>query len=410
MNHPFSRLEKTAAESATPLKRLVLVGMGHTHVDFVSRWANRSRSDRAIEATLTCINAFDIATYSGALPTALADDAAADGWRIDLAKLCENADAKLITSSVDGISAEQNEVSLKDGRKIPFDLLSIGVGSVPVPPPVTAGSVDGESIPAITIKPMQTFIRRFDGALRAIVAKQKPNVESPIRIVVVGGGAAGIEIALAVQTRLRRRRPNHTFTVELATASAHIGDGLSKAASGRIERILRRRCVEIHTDTLVQSIEPAGLVDASGRLHRCDAVIWATGASPPSLLRRTDLALDDRGFIATRPTLQTVSHDHIFAVGDCATMIDRPHPKAGVYAVRQSPILWHNLAASFRGERLIEFEPQANFLKLINTADGSAVIDYHGFAVHARWVHWLKRWIDRRFVAQFLLVADAAKS
>src|SRR5690606_7749982 len=78
-----------------------------------------------------------------------------------------------------------------------------------------------------------------------------------------------------------------------------------------------------------------------------------------------------------------------------------PTPKAGVFAVRQGPVLWANIHRQLRGETLQVYEPQRGFLKLFNTGDNRAIAEYRGFALHAGWAWKLKDWIDGRFMDKY---------
>lgn len=131
-------------------------------------------------------------------------------------------------------------------------------------------------------------------------------------------------------------------------------------------------------------------------------IIGATGAAPPTLLAKLDLPSDARGFLATNTFLQTTAAAPIFAVGDTGTVESNPAPKAGVFAVRQAPVLWHNLRAQFDSSRSMkEFIPQREFLKILNTGRGKALLEYRGWTFHARWCWWLKRRIDKSLVGRY---------
>ncbi|MFQ5738633.1 MAG: FAD-dependent oxidoreductase, partial [Acidobacteriota bacterium] len=131
-------------------------------------------------------------------------------------------------------------------------------------------------------------------------------------------------------------------------------------------------------------------------------VVWATGPASQPIFRQSGLATDERGFVKVRSTLQVEAYDEIFAVGDCATLVEYPRtPKAGVYAVRQGPFLTHNLRASMLGQSLHPYRPQGDFLMLLNLGNGKALGTKWGQSVEGRWVMKLKDWIDRRFMRRF---------
>jgi selenide,water dikinase len=169
----------------------------------------------------------------------------------------------------------------------------------------------------------------------------------------------------------------------------------------RIEQLLSQRGIVVHTNSRIMGVSPQAVTLENGTTQPADCVIWATGAVAPPVLSRLGLNTDSRGFIAISRTLQSLSDPRIFAVGDSGTIIESPSPKAGVYAVRQCPVLWHNLKALLDGQPLQNFDPQSNFLKILNTGDGKALLEYGWLTVHARWCLSLKTWIDRRFIRTF---------
>ncbi len=156
--------------------------------------------------------------------------------------------------------------------------------------------------------------------------------------------------------------------------------------------VLGKRVVEVSDDALS--------LDDGSRLE-ADLVLWATSATSPPALSSVTLPLDDDGFLLTRPTLQTVADAPIFAVGDTGTIQDNRTPKAGVYAVRQGPVLWENIGRMLAGEPLVEYVPQRGFLKLLNTGDGSAIGEYKGLSMSGRWCWRLKDGIDGRFMNKY---------
>jgi selenide,water dikinase len=169
----------------------------------------------------------------------------------------------------------------------------------------------------------------------------------------------------------------------------------------RIEDLLRNRGIQVCTNRLVTRIQDDSIVTDDQSVHGSDCVIWATGATAPPVLEKLGLPTDASGFIATSNTLQSLADPRIFAVGDSGTIMSSPSAKAGVFAVRQCPILWHNLQAYLNAKPLRTFQPQKDFLKLLNTGDGKALLQYGPITLHARWCWNLKTWIDRRFVREF---------
>ena len=379
-------------------KNLVLLGVGHTNAHVVKQWETNPIKD----CQLTCISQFPTATYSGMLPGTLARQFGDNAMRIDLKTLCERSGANLIMADTNGLDLQAAEVHFKDHDPIPFDALSIGVGSVP------AGydnHKDAESL--VPTKPMQTFLSRLSDRLDQCSERGRESSVSgsetltTAKVAIVGGGVASIEIALCLQQKFQKQKSDCKLSIEIFTSSDTIAQEMRQRSIDRIERILKSRNINITRGHRVTEVGDHYITTENDDRHEADVVIWATGATAPPVLGSLGLKTDDRGFIATTQTLQSLSDPRIFAVGDSGTIVQSPSPKAGVYAVRQCPVLWHNLQAFFDDGSMETFEPQSDFLKLLNTGDGKALMQYGFLNAHARWCWHLKTWIDKRFITQF---------
>ena len=367
-----------------PSRHIVLLGIGHTNAHVVKEWA----SNPIPECTLTCVSKFPTATYSGMLPGTLGGQFHDDEMRIDLQQLVDQAGAKLILADACGLDLETGQIHFSDHDSISFDALSIGVGSIPA-----GWQQHAESPLMVPIKPMQTFLQRLDKHL-------KPAGQT-LRIAIVGGGVASIEIACCLQQQLGKLQ--HNTTIEIFTSSDHVADGMTDRSIRRLTKLLTDRHIAIHYNQRVTEVGDTQISTGDGTRYSTDCVIWATGAAAPPVLKKLNLKSDNLGFVATRNTLQSLSDPRIFAVGDSGTIVESPSPKAGVYAVRQCPILWHNLRALLNGGemKMKKFSPQTDFLKILNTGDGKAFLQYRRFTAHAGWCWKFKKWLDQQFLLDF---------
>ncbi|GAA4457157.1 FAD-dependent oxidoreductase [Novipirellula rosea] len=366
---------------------IALLGIGHTNAEVVRRWIDSPIPN----CRLVCISKFPFTTYSGMLPGTLANQFSIDEMQIPLGPLAEKAGAELILDECIGLDVETQTLRFANHAPLTFDALSIGIGSMP------AGWDQHESPSIVPIKPMQTFIERF--SQRVVQCQDTAN--RPPKIVVVGGGVAGVEIAFCVHTRLKHLFPKQPVSIEIVTSGDEIADGLSPHSVQRLRDLLARRSIGVTTDFRVVEVNQDEVVDPHGNRQPADVVLWATGAAAPPLLGKLNLPTDDRGFLATEQTLRTTADGPIFAVGDSGTILSDPAPKAGVFAVRQAPVLWKNLHATINATTLSCFTPQKEFLKILNTGDGRALLQYKGYSFHASWCWQLKRWIDERFIQQY---------
>lgn len=379
--------------SDLPAHDIVLWGVGHTNAHVLRMWMMRPIPD----ARLTCVSDTPIATYSGMLPAVLAGELPRERMEIDLVRLCASSGARLVVGEVTGLDRDRRELRVADRPPIPYDALSIGIGSVPSGMGPEAAERDGSIVP---IKPMWSFLDRLSTRLRAI---EGGSGVRPIRMVVVGGGVGGAEIAMCLPPFVRACLGPVPLTLTIVDAGSQLAAAAGVRAGRLIREVLVRRGVRIELGSRVARVAD-GVVTLEGGESteiEADVVLWATGAAAPSILASTGLSLDGRGFLLTRPTLQTLDDDVIFAVGDSGTLRANPTAKAGVFAVRQGPFLFRNLARQLAGERPEQFVPQRRFLKLINVGDGTAVGEYRGVAVRGRTARWLKGAIDGRFMDRY---------
>lgn len=383
-------------------RHVVLLGIGHTNAHVVREWGRRPPDN----ATLTCVSNYDVATYSGMLPAVLAGQKPVEAMQIDLRALCNDVGADLRIGEVIGLDRARRKLQFADGSRVPYDLLSIGIGSVPA-----SGGVDiSQHAHAVTIKPMQTFLERLDLAARkrrlgtaTSSDNDAPSLlpNAPLRFAIVGAGVAGVEISFCLPGFLQSHGITRSAAITLIDRGEEVARGVSPPARRRIERTLEERGTRTCLSTEVVDVDESRLHFADGTNLEADVVIWATGATAPPLLRKLLLPTDERGFLLTDDTLRVISEDPIFVVGDSGTIKGMNVPKAGVYAVRQGPVLWSNIRRMLDGRRLKCYEPQRSFLRLINTGDGSAIGDWHGFAFAGPWAWWLKNGIDTQFVQKY---------
>jgi len=389
-----------APSNSLPEKELVLVGGGYPHLHILRKW----RTNPLPRVRLTVISPDRELVYSGMLPGVLAGLYSLTEATIDLQQLCAACDARLIAAAAVGLDAARRIINLNDRPPIPFDVVSFAVGSISR----TAG---GESCPGmISLKPLKDFPKRWEEAVRRLRSKSTTNLPgmsmAPLKVVVVGGGAAGCEITLALERWMNREAV--ASEIRLVESGREILSGSTARTVRRMRRELVRRGVQVETSLAVLGVRPdrgAGPREAErlrlevnqGDGWSADLVVWATGAAPPPWLSRLDLPLDDHGFLLVEPTLQTVSGRPVFAAGDVASLRGVPLPKAGVHAVRQGNLLWGNLCRFFRGEPLQSYRARG-FLSLISLGNGRALGDFHGWSFEGGWVWRWKDRIDRRFL------------
>lgn len=359
---------------------LVLVGGGHTHVEVLRRFGMRPEPG----VRITLVGATTHTPYSGMLPGLIAGHYTFDDTHIDLRPLARFAGARFFPAEAMGLDLAGRRVLCRDRPPVRYDLLSLDIGSTP-----ETADVPGAAEHAVPVKPISRFLARWERLAGRVAAA------GPLRIGVVGAGAGGVEILLAVQHRLRARAPEmHLF------AGGGVLPDHSPRVRARFARVLAERGVRIHAERVVQ-VEAGAVVDAAGARWPLDEVLWVTTARGAPWLAASGLAVDGRGFVQVDATLRSLSRPEVFACGDVAAVVPHPRPKAGVFAVRQGPPLAENLRRVLRGEPPEPFVPQRRFLALITTGDRHAVASRGRLAVEGDWVWRWKDRIDRRFMARY---------
>ncbi len=367
------------------MKRLVLIGGGHSHVEVLRHFA--AQPEPGLELVL--LSPEQHAIYSGMIPGVVAGDYAPAACHIDLETLARRAGARWIAAAATGLGEKSRQVEISVGAPLAYELISIDVGSM-----ASTHGIPGVVEHALAVKPAAVFFDRLSQL------EQKSAGGAPRRIAVVGAGAAGTEIAFTLSWRLNREHGDAAW-VTLVADSAQILPGFTAGARERALRMASARGVSIQTGVAVSAVDAAGLTLADGSRVAADTVIWAAGAAALSWLAATPLATDVKGFISINECLQSVSHPEAFAAGDCAGDASRPWPKSGVFAVRQGPLLARNLRRAVRGEPLLPFRSGSTALAILNYGGRQALAAWEGRAMQGAWVwHW-KDWLDRRFVTRY---------
>jgi selenide,water dikinase len=358
------------------MRDLVLVGGGHAHVHVLTSLGKRPMP--GVQVTLV---ARDMRTpYSGMLPGFVAGRYSFDECHIDLAALAARTSARLIHAEAVGLDRPGRLVLLKDQPPLPYEVLSLDVGAAPDLAPIP-----GAAEHAVPVKPIAEFGRRWLAFLE--------RARGPQRIVVIGGGAGGVELALAIDHHLAEA------TVLLATRDKVLA-GHAAAAQNKMRAILAGRGIRLIEKDAARRVEVGGVQLASGERPAADAVFIVTEAAAPRWLAETGLTLDPKGFVAVAATLRS-SDPAVFAAGDCATVLKHPRPKSGVFAVRQGPPLANNLRRVLLGDAPLPFVPQRQHLAIIGTGDGRALATRGAWSIEGRWVWWWKDHIDRKWMRRY---------
>lgn len=387
-------------DSPTPISTdVVLVGGGHTHALVLRQWAMAPIAG----VRLTLITNLADTPYSGMLPSHIAGRYSFDESHIDLRPLTRFARCRLIMDEVVGLDVARQRVHCAHHPAFSYDVLSIDTGSTPA-----TVTVPGAAEYAIAAKPVPRLLAQWQQWLDEIQAR--PSVSRTLAV--VGGGVGGVELTLNLQERLHQHlatlgQPPERVALHLFHRGTALAADRNRWTRRRLAQIVRQRGIHLHLQTPVTALHrpqpdgPITLQTATDLGVSCDRVFWVTQAAAPAWLRPTGLALDERGFIHVTDTLQSCSHPNVFAAGDVATMVNHPRPKAGVFAVRQGKPLFQNLQRYLQGQPLRPFQPQRQYLNLIDVGQGRTLAARGPWGIESTLARGLKDRIDRKFMALF---------
>ncbi len=374
---------------ASPYKNdLVLIGGGHSHVAVVKQLGMKP----LLDVRVTLVSEDTYTPYSGMLPGLIAGHYTFEDCYIDLRKLCQWAGVRFIHDGVKCLDPAKKVIVCHQYPSLHYDLLSINTGSQPA-----LNTIPGAASYGVAVKPVNKFLKHWRQWLDSVATI---DAQQLYRVVVVGGGAAGVEVLLAMRYHLNSNTQiNAEFTLVCAD------EVLLASHNAQVQQFfhdhLNALGVKIVAGHRVATATKNHLLLDDGHSLEAEFITWAVNAGAQPWLADSGLACDKHGFVQVDQFLRSVSYTDVFAVGDSAAFTPMPLPKAGVYAVRQGPILVHNLVATLNHRALKPYRPQHHFLSLLTTGERYAVASRGSFFVKGKWVWQWKNFIDRRFMARF---------
>jgi NADH dehydrogenase FAD-containing subunit len=362
------------------MRRVVLLGAGHAHLHVVGCAAELAR--RGAEVVVVAPDDF---WYSGLATGVLAGQYEPALDVVDVGALARRGGGRFVRDVATAIDPAARRIALRSGATLEYDLLSLDVGSE-----VAVDAIPGAGAHGIAVKPLSNLVR-----LRVDLEARWRRGERPA-VVVVGGGHSGCEVAAAAAQLAVRR--GGTARITLLADTERVLPSIPTSAARGAARALQRRGIRICAGEAVMGVEPGHVRTARGRDVPFDLLVLATGLVPSPLLRRTGLPTDGAGALRTDTTLRSTGDPVIFGGGDCIAFDGRALPRVGVYAVREAPVLLHNLGATLDGAPLRSYRPQRRALLILNLGDGTGLATWGPFAWRGRAAFRLKDWIDRRWL------------
>ena len=363
-------------------KHLVIVGAGHAHLTVLKNLGMLSNGGHRI----TVVNSSALHYYSGMGPGMLSGIYSPEEIRFDVKRMSEEGGADFIEDNVVRIRPREKTIKLRTGNEISYDVLSLNTGSYV--PAVESISPD-ETV--FTVKPIEKLLTARRRLIEDLEAKD-------LSIIVIGGGPTGVEVA----GNLARIAENRSGRCRITLVA---GKRLLPEFSGRVRKYalksLTSRQIEVIEEARMLAIKDGAAELSNNQILEYDYVFMAVGVRPSPLFEDSDLPTGPDGGMLVNQFLQAVDHPELFGGGDCISFEPQPLAKVGVYAVRQNPILLHNLLSALNGGELQEFVPQDTFLLALNMGDGTAVVRWHSLVWGGRLGFILKDYIDRKFMKKF---------
>jgi selenide,water dikinase len=367
------------------MKRLVLVGAGHAHIEVLRNFAHPPP-----DVEVVVVNPYPWLTYSGMVPGFVAGHYTLDECAVDVAALVARANARLLVTAATALDPKARQVRCANGAILDYDVLSLDVGSQ-----APADAAAGVERHAVLMRPLERLVKGWTDTLAGARAGR---VHS---ITLVGTGAAGVELAFAMHHRLRSEMAEAAPHLRLIGDSRVVVPAFHPGARRRIRAEIEARRIEWHQGSGVVEVGSGFVHLQNGFEFATDVVFWAAGAAPHRWLTESGLATDTRGFVLTDERLRSCSHPEVFAAGDCASQQGHPRARAGVFAVRAGPPLAAALRAALSGREPRRHVPRSRYLALISAGNRYAIGVWDGFSWEGEWVWRWKDRIDRQFVQRY---------
>ncbi len=344
-------------------KHLLLIGGGHAHMVTLANLA--VFTDKGFDVTV--IQPSEYHYYSGMGPGMLGGTYSPEDIRFATRLQVEAGGGRFVLGKAHRIDCDKKLVYLEGSEEgLPYDVLSCNAGSF-VPQDTLSGTFPN----VFTPKPIEELLVAKERILQMAGKGQ-------ITVAVIGSGPSAIEIAGNIH-QLCRRQGVTMPKIQLFGGRSFM--------SGRIGHVRR--------------VDADRLVFDNDREYPADIIFAAVGVKPSGIFARSGLAVGSDGGLLVNDSLQCPDHPDIFGGGDCIHFAPQPLDKVGVYAVRQNPVLYHNLLARLEGRPLQRFSPGGTYLLIYNLGDGQGVLAKWFIAFGGTLAFSIKDWIDRRFITTF---------
>ncbi|MCB2182476.1 MAG: FAD-dependent oxidoreductase [Desulfobulbaceae bacterium] len=364
-------------------KNLVLIGGGHAHMEVLANL--KLFKEKGFEVTV--IGPSEYHYYSGMGPGMLGMTYTPDDIRFATRHVVEKQGGRFVLDSVRRIAPLTRELQLASGNTLPYDVLSCNAGSY-----VPKTNVSQSDADIYSVKPIETLLAAQKRLIELLSEKK-------ITVGIIGGGPSSAEIAGNIW-QLAHKKNLHMPRIKIFS-----GRRFMQRFPEKIQKLalhfLKERGIEVSEDDYVKEIKAKSIVMDSGHKHDLDFIFLALGVKPSPIFSESGLPTGPDGGLLVNQFLQCTEHPEIFGGGDCIYFQDHPLNKVGVYAVRQNPILLHNLMASLEGKALWPFDPGGDYLLIFNMGGGEGILNKSWLTFGGKTAFFIKDYIDRKFMRKY---------
>lgn len=363
--------------------RLVLLGGGHAHMTVIRdipKFVARGHE-------VTVVGPSPYHYYSGMGPGMLGGTYTPEDIRFDVSERVSAGGGNFVLDRAVRIDASGRVVHLASGNEIHYDVLSCNTGSH-----VPSAPIHGDGEDVFLVKPIENLLKGQQRIKEFLLTDE-------VRVGVVGGGPAALEVAGNLWG-LARRFGGKTPRIVVFAGKRFLGRHPERVRSLAMDS-LKNRGIEIVEQGYVRKVKHGRVVLEDGSSRDLDVIFLAVGVRPSPLFEDSGLPVGGDGGLLVNEFLHCVDHPDIFGGGDCISFAPSPLDKVGVYAVRQNPVLRHNLMAALEGTDLIRFDPAKKYLLIFNLGNNKGIFWKNGWIFHGSWAFWLKDYIDRSFMKRF---------
>jgi NADH dehydrogenase FAD-containing subunit len=364
-------------------KHLVLVGGGHAHMVTLANIDSFVGKGHRV----TVIGPSEHHYYSGMGPGMLGGIYSPSDVRFATKHVVEKQGGVFVLGKAVRVRPDERQIELESGETVSYDVVSFNAGSY-----VPRLNLSEETENIYPVKPIERLINA-QARIKALALRRS------ITIGILGGGPSSVEIAGNI------RHLTSGYGANQPRVKIFAGERLMakypEGVRSRIKKSLKSHGVEIHTKGFVQTIEPDGIILESGERYNLDLIFLAIGVKPNAIFERSGIPTGPDGGMVVNSCLQSIAYPEMFGGGDCIYFQDQPLDKVGVYAVRQNPVLHHNLMAALEDEPLQVFRPGGDYLLIFNMGGGKGVLRKKWLTFDGRLAFIIKDYIDKKFMKTF---------